>query len=99
MTVSEKSPWIRSTSPLPLAVSRSWSAHMCLVSRLPERCWCVRSRVRSDAIPQRDINSDLNLVTMAVIVAVAAYGAIGGETDGRRQGDENEKKGRGKAKG
>jgi hypothetical protein len=28
----------------------------------------------------------VNLVTMAVIVAVTAYGVIGGEIDGRRAG-------------
>ena len=53
-----------------------------------QSCHCrrVRSRAKSDAIPLRDINSDVNLVTMAVIVAVTAYGVIGGEIDGRRAG-------------
>jgi hypothetical protein len=36
--------------------------------------------------PLRDINSDVSLVNIAVIVAVTADGAFGGEINGRRAG-------------
>ncbi len=55
--VSERSPWIRSTLPLPLVVSRCWSVRMCSASPSCKSCDSRRARKGIDEIALGEFES------------------------------------------